>query len=142
MSVAEDPKICWLDILRADIYKKASETRHCPRSARHGCKDPLPRRAVARRRQRLRDQEGLRGRPVQPLPPGKLRIDLSGPERAERRRPRGGARPGAAKAPGQEDLFPHTQGTQRAPRGADRSEEHTSELQSLMRISYAVFCLE
>src|SRR3546814_2921821 len=30
------------------------------------------------------------------------------------------------------------------PRGsaADRSEEHTSELQSLMRISYAVFCLK
>src|SRR3546814_4215889 len=25
--------------------------------------------------------------------------------------------------------------------GADRSEEHTSELQSLMRISYADFCL-
>src|SRR3546814_7024477 len=33
----------------------------------------------------------------------------------------------------------------RAPRGrsqARRSEEHTSELQSLMRISYAVFCLK
>src|SRR3546814_7420868 len=32
-----------------------------------------------------------------------------------------------------------------APEGADsiqRSEEHTSELQSLMRISYAVFCLQ
>src|SRR3546814_561561 len=28
-----------------------------------------------------------------------------------------------------------------APRNAMRSEEHTSELQSLMRISYAVFCL-
>src|SRR3546814_10431315 len=28
------------------------------------------------------------------------------------------------------------------PQGADRSEEHTSELQSLMRISYAVFCLK
>src|SRR3546814_4662728 len=27
-------------------------------------------------------------------------------------------------------------------RSADRSEEHTSELQSLMRISYAVFCLK
>src|SRR3546814_2440122 len=27
-------------------------------------------------------------------------------------------------------------------RGEDRSEEHTSELQSLMRISYAVFCLK
>src|SRR3546814_1431090 len=26
--------------------------------------------------------------------------------------------------------------------GVDRSEEHTSELQSLMRISYAVFCLK
>src|SRR3546814_5500352 len=28
------------------------------------------------------------------------------------------------------------------PDGFDRSEEHTSELQSLMRISYAVFCLK
>src|SRR3546814_7114308 len=27
-------------------------------------------------------------------------------------------------------------------RGVDRSEEHTSELQSLMRSSYAVFCLK
>src|SRR3546814_3159795 len=27
-------------------------------------------------------------------------------------------------------------------RTSDRSEEHTSELQSLMRISYAVFCLK
>src|SRR3546814_5667756 len=27
-------------------------------------------------------------------------------------------------------------------RSKDRSEEHTSELQSLMRISYAVFCLK
>src|SRR3546814_2238070 len=29
-----------------------------------------------------------------------------------------------------------------ARRGLSRSEEHTSELQSLMRISYAVFCLK
>src|SRR3546814_6408582 len=28
------------------------------------------------------------------------------------------------------------------PRATGRSEEHTSELQSLMRISYAVFCLK
>src|SRR3546814_9959098 len=28
------------------------------------------------------------------------------------------------------------------PRSGGRSEEHTSELQSLMRISYAVFCLK
>src|SRR3546814_9184862 len=31
---------------------------------------------------------------------------------------------------------------QRRREGAGRSEEHTSELQSLMRISYAVFCLK
>src|SRR3546814_1076869 len=31
---------------------------------------------------------------------------------------------------------------QRGLRHLDRSEEHTSELQSLMRISYAVFCLK
>src|SRR3546814_4071641 len=29
-----------------------------------------------------------------------------------------------------------------AQKSSDRSEEHTSELQSLMRISYAVFCLK
>src|SRR3546814_1223897 len=32
--------------------------------------------------------------------------------------------------------------TKRSPQGTSRSEEHTSELQSLMRISYAVFCLK
>src|SRR3546814_8150519 len=30
----------------------------------------------------------------------------------------------------------------RSEAGSSRSEEHTSELQSLMRISYAVFCLK
>src|SRR3546814_14095819 len=33
-------------------------------------------------------------------------------------------------------------GRPRGPRPGPRSEEHTSELQSLMRISYAVFCLK
>src|SRR3546814_2799489 len=33
-------------------------------------------------------------------------------------------------------------GIDRAQRRQQRSEEHTSELQSLMRISYAVFCLK
>src|SRR3546814_4995765 len=32
-------------------------------------------------------------------------------------------------------------GSQGVPIGSSRSEEHTSELQSLMRISYAVLCL-
>src|SRR3546814_10783942 len=45
------------------------------------------------------------------------------------------------------DIEPHgDQGTERRKlvglHGNERSEEHTSELQSLMRISYAVFCLK
>src|SRR3546814_4448991 len=36
----------------------------------------------------------------------------------------------------------HPEMRKRAPETVDRSEEHTSELQSLMRISYAVFCLK
>src|SRR3546814_4515920 len=35
-----------------------------------------------------------------------------------------------------------TRTTARASSATSRSEEHTSELQSLMRISYAVFCLK
>src|SRR3546814_3757936 len=38
------------------------------------------------------------------------------------------------------DVAQPLESPQAAPRG--RSEEHTSELQSLMRISYAVFCLK
>src|SRR3546814_1496808 len=37
--------------------------------------------------------------------------------------------------------FPDFPAEIRAPQGTTRSEEHASELQSLMRISYAVFCL-
>src|SRR3546814_4767353 len=37
---------------------------------------------------------------------------------------------------------PVPQAAARAQNRAGRSEEHTSELQSLMRISYAVFCLK
>src|SRR3546814_8331715 len=37
---------------------------------------------------------------------------------------------------------PDREGAFGLPLPRDRSEEHTSELQSLMRISYAVFCLK
>src|SRR3546814_2351446 len=40
------------------------------------------------------------------------------------------------------DLLVHDLRRASADRHVDRSEEHTSELQSLMRISYAVFCLK
>src|SRR3546814_8314088 len=38
--------------------------------------------------------------------------------------------------------FSRSHGRARAGSNGHRSEEHTSELQSLMRISYAVFCLK
>src|SRR3546814_7833569 len=59
----------------------------------------------------------------------------------------GGGRPLSRSAflPALGQLFARAQGDRRAHffgLGGDRSEEHTSELQSLMRISYAVFCLK
>src|SRR3546814_6495684 len=42
---------------------------------------------------------------------------------------------------GQRLFLGHGRGDRKAAARARRSEEHTSELQSLMRISYAVFCL-
>src|SRR3546814_6504282 len=59
--------------------------------------------------------------------------------RGARRRPGGGRgcpRPGARH--GEVQAAPHGPGAALPA----RSEEHTSELQSLMRISYAVFCLK
>src|SRR3546814_10146413 len=70
--------------------------------------------------------------------------DIPGPARGNSRRHgesggaharHGLARPYPWAACGARNLRP--QG-----RGLDRSEEHPSELQSLMRISYAVFCLK
>src|SRR3546814_2262065 len=45
---------------------------------------------------------------------------------------------GGPVIPGQ----PSYEGARTALQSLERSEEHTSELQSLMRISYAVFCLK
>src|SRR3546814_3431536 len=66
------------------------------------------------------------------------------------RRGRGGGRAAAAErrdlreiGVGQRGVVAQYGGAeQRVLELADRSEEHTSELQSLMRISYAVFCLK
>src|SRR3546814_3654988 len=57
-------------------------------------------------------REGLDQREEGPHPPARRRVSVDGKDRPA----------------GQE--------------GGERSEEHTSELQSLMRISYAVFCLK
>src|SRR3546814_1017597 len=54
--------------------------------------------------------------------------------------------PGAGRdrtgAGGDDLVIPVPVGTQILADDEERSEEHTSELQSLMRISYAVFCLK
>src|SRR3546814_10530609 len=55
-----------------------------------------------------------------------------------RRAPRGVRRRSRAPVPGASPV--HRGGADAARHS--RSEEHTSELQSLMRISYAVFCLK
>src|SRR3546814_3346537 len=49
---------------------------------------------------------------------------------------------GRRAAPGEGLAFRQTTGMPDTQRPDARSEEHTSELQSLMRISYAVFCLK
>src|SRR3546814_2459780 len=55
----------------------------------------------------------------------------------------GGAPAAAARADQKGALGPEVAEHQVGPGGGNcRSEEHTSELQSLMRISYAVFCLK
>src|SRR3546814_9986385 len=51
----------------------------------------------------------------------------------------GADRPRADRRDGERPVSVQNPGRPRQP---DRSEEHTSELQSLMRISYAVFCLK
>src|SRR3546814_10276013 len=48
----------------------------------------------------------------------------------------------AATLPESEPVYPLSEGLTNNRMGHLRSEEHTSELQSLMRISYAVFCLK
>src|SRR3546814_5672226 len=68
------------------------------------------------------------------------------PGQEARARPRGddprAGRSGAAAGAGGDRDQARFAGAGVLPAGADRSEEHTSELQSLMRISYAVFCLK
>src|SRR3546814_7815679 len=75
--------------------------------------------------------------------------DLEPAHDARYHRPRRRHEPPLRRADAAERARPHRLSSRRAralsghegARG-DRSEEHTSELQSLMRISYAVFCLK
>src|SRR3546814_9259565 len=66
--------------------------------------------------------------------PGPHQRDV-GPDRAR-------ADERARRPPGGTDRSAEPRHLCRAESRTDRSEEHTSELQSLMRTSYAVFCLK
>src|SRR3546814_3204377 len=76
------------------------------------------------------ERPGRPDEPLDPLPRG----DLGRGAGEGRRRPEEGLRGERPEGPRRLRLG---QGQR-----LDRSEEHTSELQSLMRISYAVFCLK
>src|SRR3546814_7282251 len=91
--------------------------RRPPRSTRT---DPLfPYTTLFRSpHRRKRHGHATRRRSTPPRPREKLRLPPLGP-------------PGSCRCPAVPPQSPH-----------HRSEEHTSELQSLMRISYAVFCLK
>src|SRR3546814_2039306 len=91
----------------------------------------------------LLDRKGLRPPAAQPEDDDDAR-DHDGREhrRDKAERQRDGK---ALDGPGAEVKQQHAgdqRGEVRIPDGDHRSEEHTSELQSLMRISYAVFCLK
>src|SRR3546814_9659330 len=79
-------------------------------------------------------------------PPRSTRTDTLFPyttlfRSAMRKPPAAPAFAGATVTSSEPARSPHWR-TSPAPRRTSRSEEHTSELQSLMRISYAVFCLK
>src|SRR3546814_3347952 len=75
-------------------------------------------------------------------PPRSTRTDTLFPYTTLFRSPDGRYPPPHSRQPGARQC--HGRPFHRPPRreAALRSEEHTSELQSLMRISYAVFCLK
>src|SRR3546814_1339997 len=81
---------------------------------------------------------------------GRIPRNDEGPHLRDRRYLRAHQAPGRFRSgEGREDRREHAGGrtaladpVARRRRSLRRSEEHTSELQSLMRISYAVFCLK
>src|SRR3546814_1074468 len=101
--------------------------RQCP---------PTPERAVPRRltvRRRRADRRRFPADRGARQPPPAHRPDRD--DGVERRRHALSCRRQSARAGGY-------RGRRHPPRARPRSEEHTSELQSLMRNSYAVFCLQ
>src|SRR3546814_2378160 len=83
---------------------------------------------------------GMHGDEVDAEGPGRplLRLGDLGVEQVRRHGPAGDDAEAASVGDGGDEVALRNP----AHRAAHRSEEHTSELQSLMRILYAVFCLK
>src|SRR3546814_3814644 len=130
----EDAKEVALDQLGVDEQDAEFEVLEEPRTGLFGRT-----RGDARVRARVR--------PTQPRPKVERRDRKGrgkGPARSGDRKPKAAAQGAdaaedAAEAPAQSEQSEEKPAAK--AEGRTRSEEHTSELQSLMRISYAVFCL-
>src|SRR3546814_2487183 len=101
---------------------------------------PLQRRQAlgteaGRHRQARQEAETVRAQTIEPVIVDVHRQDRPVEVAKRRRHPRVDREPLRANARGLLEQSP-------APSRPVRSEEHTSELQSLMRISYSVFCLK
>src|SRR3546814_9201244 len=126
--------VCSSDLLEPAAFRAAPETvgrGHAPTGFRRPCRSGHREPKIKSRRGRSPD---LRERHVAALHDAHWRV--AGVAREHR------AEPVVAHAPYQQ-LRQHTAevgGDRDVAEVGRRSEEHTSELQSLMRISYAVFC--
>src|SRR3546814_2554532 len=116
------------DVCSSDLRPPAPPATRPPPSASTGISRPASVHRDSRSRRRANPgapNPPRRGRPAPAPPQARSPLDRPG-DRVERRR----------EPTGRLDVVVGL-----ARQEAARSEEHTSELQSLMRISYAVFCL-
>src|SRR3546814_1249226 len=105
--------------------------RRPPRSTRTDTLFPYTTLFRSDQRLIIGDRLAVLKRTARPAEPAEQRVDMRVAE--------GGQDQASAQIDGPRVRVPQLADIRRA---ADRSEEHTSELQSLMRISYAVFCLK
>src|SRR3546814_7394270 len=102
------------------------------------CEEAAGKRPEGCRQAGAKGSEGSTGRRKGAVAAGQARSDQGDRQRY--------LHPGGEKASGTgcnaRRCDPGSKADTRRETGGERSEEHTSELQSLMRISYAVFCLK
>src|SRR3546814_4946670 len=102
-----------------------------------GMDEQRAKHAVAIGQPAVVSRNGIRGNAIDEA------IRAHAPASSASNRPRALARVSCSSASGCESAtMPAPARNDTSPRCQTRSEEHTSELQSLMRISYAVFCLK